>query len=136
MTTEVRYVRPAMYPKQEEALFHDSRYGVVEASTKAGKTVGCLVWLHERAALDGGPGRNFWWVAPINSVSKIAFRRLKRYLPEGSFSANETEQTITMANGSVIWFKSADKPDSLYGEDVYAAGYTFPKPLIDVRGKH
>lgn len=28
---------------------------------------------------------------------------------------------ITLANGAVIMFKSADKPDSLYGEDVYAA---------------
>lgn len=126
MTTEspvrqVRYVRPPMYPKQEAALFHDRRYGVVEASTKAGKTVGCLVWLHEQAALEGGPGRNFWWVAPINQVSKIAYRRLKQYLPDGSYGSNETEQTITLANGAVIWFKSADKPDSLYGEDVYAA---------------
>lgn len=119
--TLVPYVRPKLYAKQEAALFHSERWGVVEASTKAGKTVGCLVWIHEQAALNGAPGRNFWWVAPINAVSKIAFRRLKRYLPRGSFDANETEQTVTLRNGAIIWFKSADKPDSLYGEDVYAA---------------
>src|SRR5207302_1736063 len=28
---------------------------------------------------------------------------------------------ITLANGAVLWFKSAEKPDNLYGEDVYAA---------------
>jgi len=117
----VKYERAKMYPKQEEALFHEERYGVVEASTKSGKTVGCLVWLHEMAALRGGPNRNFWWIAPIFAVTKIAFRRLKTYLPEGTFTSNETELTITLRNGAVIWFKSAEKPDSLYGEDVFAA---------------
>jgi hypothetical protein len=35
------------------------------------------------------------------------------------WSYNETELWIELANGGRIWFKSADKPDSLYGEDVY-----------------
>ena len=34
--------------------------------------------------------------------------------------SNESENTITLANGAVIWFKSAENPDSLYGEDVWA----------------
>ena len=121
--TPVLYQRAALYPKQEEAIFCDARYGLVEASTKSGKTVGCLVWLHEQAALRGGPGRNFWWVAPIFPMAKIAFRRLKHFLRNHreSFTANETELTVTLANGAVIFFKGAEKPDSLYGEDVYAA---------------
>jgi phage FluMu gp28-like protein len=28
--------------------------------------------------------------------------------------------TITLLNGTIIWFKSGDNPDSLYGEDVWA----------------
>lgn len=118
---QIRYVRPKLYPKQEAALFHDDRYGVVEASTKAGKTVGCLIWLHEQAALRGAPGRHFWWVAPIFPQARIAFDRLKRYLPRGSFTSNKAEMSIELANGAAIWFKSGDNPDSLYGEDVYAA---------------
>jgi hypothetical protein len=35
-------------------------------------------------------------------------------------TANETELTLNLG-GRMIWFKSADKPDGLYGEDVYAA---------------
>ena len=120
-TEEIRYVRPSLYPKQEAALFAPERYSIVEASTKAGKTVGCLAWIVEQAALEGGPNRNFWWVAPVYPVTKIAFRRLKSYLPEGMFEANESEVWVKLANGSVIWFKSGDKPDSLYGEDVYGA---------------
>lgn len=118
---EVRYERPPLYPKQEDALFDPARYVVVEASTKSGKTVGCLVWIHEIAALEGGPGRNYWWVAPIRRTARIAFRRLKLFLPRGSFKANETEMTITLRNGATIFFLGAENPDSLYGEDVYGA---------------
>ena len=119
--TAVRYERAPMYPKQEAALFSPARYAVVEASTKSGKTVGCLVWLHEQAALHGLPGRNYWWIAPIRRVAKIAYRRLKLYLPEGSFESNETEMTITLSNGATIFFLGSENPDTLYGEDVYAA---------------
>jgi len=109
-----------MYPKQERAVFSDARYAVIEASTKTGKTVGCMVWIAE-LAMAGRPGWNYWWVAPIFAQAKIAFRRLKRALPRQLFRANESELTITLANGAVIWFKGAENPDSLYGEDVYGA---------------
>ena len=49
---QVEYERPRLYAKQEAAIFADTRYSVIEASTKSGKTVGCIVWLHEQAALD------------------------------------------------------------------------------------
>lgn len=69
----------------------------------------------------GKPGRNYWWVAPTFPVATIAFRRMKRAIPRELYEANESEHTITLKNETVIWFKGADKPDSLYGEDVYAA---------------
>jgi predicted phage terminase large subunit-like protein len=120
----VRYERAFMYPKQKAALFVDERYAVVEASTKSGKTVGCLVWLHEQAALHGAPGRNYWWIAPIRRVAKIAYRRLKIMLDEGPgpewYESNETEMTVTLMNGATIFFLGSENPDTLYGEDVYA----------------
>lgn len=119
-TRTVEYVRPWLYPAQLDAIFCLERYAIVEASTKSGKTVGCMVWLAEQA-MQGGPNKNYWWVAVVNPVSKIAFRRMKHALPVELYTANETEQTITLANGAVMWFKSAEKPDNLYGEDVYAA---------------
>jgi len=109
-----------MYPKQRDAIFAPARYVVIEASTKSGKTVGCMAWLLEEA-LKGKAGQNFWWVAPVYPQAKIAFRRMKRGLPSEVFTANESELTLTLANGAVIWFKGGDKPDSLYGEDVFAA---------------
>lgn len=119
--TTIQYVRPHLYPKQEEAIFAPQRYAWIEASTKSGKTHACIVWLVEQAALRGASGRNFWWVAPIYSQAKIAFNRLKRALPKGMYSANEQEMTVTLLNGAIIWFKSGERPDGLYGEDVYAA---------------
>src|SRR3990170_3119625 len=112
------YTRPWLYPKQEAAVFDPQRYSVVEASTKSGKTVGCLIWLTERS-MAGKAGQNRWWVAPIYPQAKIAFRRLKRALPPEVYTANESELTVTLGNGAIIWFKSADNPDGLFAEDVY-----------------
>lgn len=115
------YVRPWLYPAQARAIFAPERYSIIEASTKAGKTVGCMVWIAELAITTGKPGRNYWWVAPIYAQAKIAYRRLKRAIPREIYTSNESELTITLANGAVIWFKGAERPDSLYGEDVYGA---------------
>ncbi len=117
----IKYKRPPLAPYQINAIFGAKRYGLIEASTKAGKTAGCLVWLLEQA-LQGRDGWNYWWVAPVYSQAKIAFRRMKRGIPRHMYKSNEAELTITLLpNGSVISFKSAEKPDNLYGEDVYAA---------------
>ena len=50
--------------------------------------------------------------------ARIAYRRLKRGLPQTLYTANESELTVTLVNGAVISFKSAEKPDNLYREDV------------------
>jgi len=115
------YKRPWFADYQLKAIFNDDRVSVTEASTKSGKTVSALAWLFEQASVYGKPGRNYWWVAPVYPQSKIAYRRLKRWLPRELLKTNEQDLTITLPNEAVIWFKGADRPDSLYGEDVYAA---------------
>lgn len=124
-TPEFTYRRPPLYKKQEDAIFCDARYGVIEASTKSGKTHGCILWIFEKA-LEGKPGYNYWWVAPVFPQTKIAYRRLKRALsnslPPDMWNHNDTDLFIQLLPfDTFIFFKSADKPDSLYGEDVYAA---------------
>ena len=116
----VEYRRPWTYAKQRDAIFCPERYGLTEASTKSGKTVGCIIWLFERA-IEGHSGQHFWWVAPVSGQAEIAFRRFKQYVPRNLYRTNEADNYMVLANGTYIWFKSADKPDSLYGEDVYAA---------------
>jgi hypothetical protein len=46
---QYEYQRPWLYPAQERAIFCPARYAVIEASTKSGKTVGCIIWLLEQA---------------------------------------------------------------------------------------
>ena len=120
----VEYDRPDIinaYQKQRAFIDCPDRYVIVEATTKAGKSVGMLVWLFEEA-LKGGIGCNYWWVAPVSSQAKIMFRRLKRFIDnQNFFESNESELFLRLNNCSTIWFKSADKPDSLYGDDVHAA---------------
>ena len=85
--------------------------------------------------MGGLRGQAFWWISPVYPQAKVAYRRLKRGLSETLYTANESELTITLVNGAIISFRSAEKPDNLYGEDVYAAVldeacllYTSPSP--------
>ena len=54
--------------------------------------------------------------------AEIAFRRMKAQVTEKNFFvSNESKLTLITPVGSRIEFKSAEKPDNLYGDDVYAA---------------
>ena len=114
------YTRPWLAPYQLESIFCPERYALIEASTKSGKTVGCIAWLFEQA-IQGQPAWEYWWVAPVYPQAEIAYRRFKRAVPQEFFASNETDMTISLRNGTVIRFKSGEKPDNLYGEDVHAA---------------
>lgn len=123
------YRRPKLYPKQSAAFFtpldggaEPARYSWIEGSTKSGKTVSCMAWLFEQALFNGKPGRQFWWIAPVYGQAKIAYGRVKRGLPAELIRCNDSDMTITLvANGAVMAFKSGEKPDNLYGDDVWAA---------------
>jgi phage FluMu gp28-like protein len=125
----VEYKRPFLYRKQLEAIFEPkdvngdpARYSFIEAATKTGKTIGCVAWLFEQAMLHGKPGQNYWWVAPVYPQAAIAYDRMKRAAPEGTFRTNDGDLKLQVIDtGAMIWFKSGEKPDNLYGEDVYAA---------------
>jgi hypothetical protein len=114
------YDREALYDEQFAAMFDERRYSCTEATTKSGKTSAGIIWLGEQA-LAGTAGRNYWWVAPIFSQAKIAFDRMCDAVTREIRRPNINELRIDMVNGTRIWFKSGDQPDSLYGEDVYAA---------------
>ncbi len=118
----VEYKRPFLTNYQLEHIFCKERLGIVEASTKSGKTIACIVWLIEQALLTGKEGRNYWWVAPSYSQAKIAYNRVKIGLqPIEARATNEQALTITLINGAILSFKSGDIPDNLYGENVYAS---------------
>lgn len=116
---------PPLYRKQKQAIDDPRRICIVEAATKAGKTVGCMAWLLAHA-WNGKPDGAYWWVAPVYNQSGIAFERMKLWLRQADpikrvWESHDSQRWVRLANGSKIWFKSADDPDNLYGEDVSAA---------------
>jgi phage FluMu gp28-like protein len=114
--------RPKLTKYQKDILYSDSRFTVTEASTKVGKTFSHLFWIFELAHTPPKKGANYWWVAPVYSQAKIAFTRMRRTISGNSaYRINESDLFIVTPLGSTIWFKSAEKPDNLYGEDVYGA---------------
>lgn len=124
---DIAYERPYLYPKQQKAIFSGKRWATCEASTKSGKTQGAIVRLIEWGLFGNGrtpvlPGQNYWWVAPVSAQAGIAYERIKSNLTTGTFTKRDSPiPTINLVNGTHLVFKSADNPDSLYGEDVYAA---------------
>lgn len=110
---------PALYRAQHDAIYHPARYVIIEASTKAGKTAGCLVWQLGQCFEHGG---NHWWVAPVYAQARMAWSRARDLVPRGLLAgSNRSELTLTLANGAVWTFRSGEKPDNLYGEDVRSA---------------
>jgi hypothetical protein len=116
---------PPMYPRQYAAICDPARIVVIEASTKSGKTAGCLLWLLQQAW--NSKGGNFWWVAPTYPVAKtVAYMRMQSMLRQTDpakrcWSDNDSSLMIQLVNGARIYFKSADNPDTLFGDDVMAA---------------
>ena len=119
----VTYNRPRKvkkYEKQRSFMDCPERFTIIEASTKSGKTAGCLVWLFEQA-LQGKHGQVYWWLAPVLDNSRVAFERMCTFISDRDlFRVNQSRMTITLSTGAVIFFKTAENPGRLYGEDVTA----------------
>lgn len=115
----MEYTRPTLATYQTQIVDCPVRYLIVEASTKAGKTTGCIVKLFE-SSLMGAKGQNYWWVAPSYKQADIAFTRLQLYLNNPAlFPVNQSKRLIQIPSGAQIMFLSGEDPDGLYGEDVY-----------------
>ncbi len=120
MPRVIEYSRPPLTDYQASAFFNPARTVVIEGTTKTGKNHAGLVWFFEQAAVVA-KSINYWWVEPVYPQAEISYERLKRAIPEDLRVPNDTERSLTIANKRKLWFKSAEKPDNLYGEDVGAA---------------
>jgi len=118
----IQIKRPNLTSYQKDFLYNDSRFTITEASTKVGKTFSHIWWIYEQAHADWNKENyNHWWVAPVYSQAKIAFNRMRAKVGKtGLYKINESNLIITTPIGTHIHFKSADKPDNLFGEDVYS----------------
>jgi len=117
---------PELYPKQRDAFFHDRRIGLVEGSTKSGKSVAALCWLLARAWAHGGPGFNFLWCSPVYPQAVVMYRRLRRWLANADrsrtiWTPKDADLVIELESGSRIAFKGSDNHDAIYGDDYAGA---------------
>lgn len=113
---------PHLTDYQKEILNSKARFTVTTAATKVGKTFSHSWWLFKKAGNPPKKGANYWWIAPVYQQAEIAFKRMTRFLGGSSdFKINLSKMLIELPCGSFIHYKSAQNPDNLYGEDVYAA---------------
>lgn len=118
---QIVYNRPFVTNYQREILDAEERYTITAAATKCGKTASHIIWIFEQA-LKLKENQSVWWVAPVYQQAEIAFRRMKTQVTDKDFFiSNESKLTLTLPNGARIEFKSGEKSDNLYGDDVYAA---------------
>ena len=118
---QINYQRPFLTTYQQAILDASERYTITAAATKCGKTASHIIWIFEQA-LQLKDNQSVWWIAPVYQQAEIAFRRMKSQVSEKDFFiSNESKLTLVLPNGARIEFKSGEKPDNLYGDDVYAA---------------
>jgi phage FluMu gp28-like protein len=118
---QINYQRPFLTTYQQAILDAPERYTITAAATKCGKTASHIIWIFEQA-LQLKDNQSVWWIAPVYQQAEIAFRRMKSQVSEKDFFiSNESKLTLILPNGARIEFKSGEKPDNLYGDDVYAA---------------
>lgn len=119
---ELKIYPPNLTQYQRDFLYDPARYVIVEASTKCGKTFAMIWWIFELAsdASVDQIGRHYWWIAPTYGQAKIAYKRLKQnLLPLHAYKFNDSEMFISLPCGSFIEFKTGEKVDHLYGQDVF-----------------
>lgn len=60
---EIEVELPLLYRKQGAAVLDPARIVCIESTTKAGKTLSCIVW-QIAEMLRSAPDTEHWWVAP------------------------------------------------------------------------
>ena len=100
---------------QSEIINDENRFKIIVSGRRSGKTFCAISSLAKYARY---PERKCMYVAPSYRMAKqIAWEDLKKQLKEKQWSKkiNESELTITLVNGSLIFLRSADNPDSIRG---------------------
>lgn len=112
---------PKLYPKQRAAIDDPARIVCIDASTKSGKTAGCLSWAYRRR-INMAHSIGLWLEPTYPMARDIGYARLVKMLTRSDpmktiWDSNETRLEVRFANGSVQRFKGGDEPDGIYGED-------------------
>lgn len=126
-------------PFDYQLKFHkdESRFRLVVGGRRVGKTLGCVqdAVKHCLSTTNG----LCWWIAPTyreaQEVGWTEFLALSEHIKDAIFSIHHTQLKVQFINGSKMYFKGSDNPDTLRGRGLtylVADEYAFCK---DVWGK-
>lgn len=114
-------VQIAYEPHRRQAEVHasDARFKLIRAGRQSGKSLGAIAELSAWATEQLGP-LMFWWCTASYRVKDRAWRGLAEHLPKEIVrKKHESELYVELTNGSRIYIKSADAPESLVSESVH-----------------
>jgi hypothetical protein len=117
-------VRFRLKPRQFDVLADPTRFRVVVAGRRSGKTFGECVELFREAGQK--EQARCWYIAPTYRQARdIAWEELKRLIPRQAIAGtpNESRLEIRLVTGSEIALKGADNPDSLRGPGLDFAAF-------------
>jgi len=112
-----RLILPSPHSREQNTLLHPpTKINVCTAGSKFGKTTGIGAW-QAKVAWEN-PNTISRWVAPIYRQAKIGMRVINRMYPSSLCQMHRADMELHLANGSIIQFASADRPETLEGEGV------------------
>jgi hypothetical protein len=117
MTEEIIKIKFKPHEKQGIVMDSPARFRILSAGRRFGKS-----YLAAAEAIKFGlknSEQTIWCVAPVFSQTKRLWRAILKLLPYKLIkNINRSELCLELINRSIIWFKSADNPDSLRGEGI------------------
>ena len=117
-TGKIRFRIP-LHKRQKEIFKDNTRFKILACGRRFGKTTlaayDALYKVLNKEIYDYD--LNVWIVAPTYNHSMIVWRKLLELAPfETIIKVNRSDRYIEFFDGSIVWCKSADNPDSLRGE--------------------
>ncbi len=102
---------------QQSIFASDARFKVAGCGRRFGKSYLATYTLIDKAIFDG-KGGNYFFVAPTFAQARqILWEILKNFTRDNGFATNinESRLEVTLINGSRIFLKGADRPDTMRG---------------------
>ena len=100
---------------QKEIINDNNRFKIIISGRRSGKTMSAITSLAKYAR---HPKRKCMYIAPSYRMAKqIVYDDLYQMLKERKWlkAVNKSDLAFTLVNGSVIYLRSADNPDSIRG---------------------
>jgi len=116
--TQTVMIKFQAFPEQQMIINSNARFRILAAGRRWGKSYLASAEAIRFALKE--KRQTVWCVSPIYAQTQKLWRIILDMLPYKLIrNVNRSERALELVNGSTIWFKSADNPDSLRGEGIH-----------------